>query len=284
MGWRVREWADGFGRQDEAARTDLEGKALMAASALFSEMRPLRSPILKGASAAVGAGLLLAVLGPFGTYLNDGPTARTVYWVAAMLLGFILYGGAYAAVGRLAPPGHRCRGLVLAGALLLAGIPETAITRALAFRLWPDLAALDLAWVAWFAQASLLGLLALVLTEHLRRRRLPPMANVIPVTAAEPWPGATMPGVVLALQMEDHYVRVHTARGSELILMPLGRAIDGLSRPGLRVHRSWWVARDAVVSVEGTPRAMRLRLSNGIVAPVARSAVVRLRDAGWMSI
>ena len=54
-------------------------------------------------------------------------------------------------------------------------------------------------------------------------------------------------GVKIALQGEDHYVRIHTALGSELVLMRLGDAIqelDGLE--GERVHRSWWVARRAV--------------------------------------
>ncbi len=90
-------------------------------------------------------------------------------------------------------------------------------------------------------------------------------------------------GDVLALQMEDHYVRVHREGGSELLLMPLGRAIERVQSSGLRTHRSWWVARHAVRAVEGDARSMRLRLSNGLVAPVARSAVTHLKSAGWLN-
>ena len=81
----------------------------------------------------------------------------------------------------------------------------------------------------------------------------------------------------------DHYVRVHTAAGSRLIHMPLNQAIGVLGAvDGLRTHRSWWVARHAVARIEGTPRSMTLRLSNGIVAPVARSSVAIIRSAGWL--
>jgi DNA-binding LytR/AlgR family response regulator len=80
---------------------------------------------------------------------------------------------------------------------------------------------------------------------------------------------------IVALQAEDHYVRVHTALGSELLLMRLSDAIAELDgRPGLRVHRSWWVARTAVVGCEARGRKLGLRLTNGLLAPVARNAVV----------
>jgi DNA-binding LytR/AlgR family response regulator len=95
--------------------------------------------------------------------------------------------------------------------------------------------------------------------------------------------GRTLADDVLALQMEDHYVRVHRPGGSELILMPLTRAIAAVTADGLRTHRSWRVARHAVVGVDGDARAMRLRLANGLVDPVARSAVTHLRAAGWLA-
>lgn len=94
---------------------------------------------------------------------------------------------------------------------------------------------------------------------------------------------ALFSGDVLALQMEDHYIRVHRPEGSQLVLMPLGQGIAALGGlEGLRTHRSWWVARAAVADVQGTPRAMKLKLHNGLEAPVARSAVTSLRQAGWI--
>ena len=45
---------------------------------------------------------------------------------------------------------------------------------------------------------------------------------------------------ILALEAEDHYLRVHTLHGSALILMRLADAAAIIDpRLGLRVHRSW---------------------------------------------
>jgi DNA-binding LytR/AlgR family response regulator len=83
--------------------------------------------------------------------------------------------------------------------------------------------------------------------------------------------------------MEDHYVRVHTASGSRLVLATLGQAMAALKgAPGLQVHRSWWVAEQALERAEPQGRNLRLRLVNGITAPVARSAVPQVRAAGWL--
>jgi DNA-binding LytR/AlgR family response regulator len=80
------------------------------------------------------------------------------------------------------------------------------------------------------------------------------------------------------LSSEDHYVRAHGEHGSVLLLMRMKDAIaelDGLH--GLRVHRSWWVARDAVERVERNGR-MRIVLANGMSAPVARSCEGAVRS------
>ena len=88
---------------------------------------------------------------------------------------------------------------------------------------------------------------------------------------------------VLALEMEDHYVRVHTTAGSTLVLMRMGDAVAELARvDGLRVHRSWWAARSAVQEVARTGRTVLLRLSNGLEVPVARDRVAELRARGWL--
>ena len=55
------------------------------------------------------------------------------------------------------------------------------------------------------------------------------------------------------------------------------------SADGLQVHRSWWVAKRAVVRAVSEGRNLRLQLVNGITAPVARSAVAIVREAGWLT-
>ncbi|GGF65100.1 hypothetical protein GCM10007301_26120 [Azorhizobium oxalatiphilum] len=78
-------------------------------------------------------------------------------------------------------------------------------------------------------------------------------------------------GRMIALEMEDHYARVHTDRGSGLILMRLGDAMaEAAPTPGRQVHRSWWVADAAVASFERVGRTGQVRLSNGLTAPVSQ--------------
>jgi DNA-binding LytR/AlgR family response regulator len=88
---------------------------------------------------------------------------------------------------------------------------------------------------------------------------------------------------LIALEAEDHYLRVHTDAGSELILMRLGDAVaelDGLE--GSRTHRSWWVARAAVTDVVVTAGRVSLTLHGGLSAPVSRSSKAALAQAGWL--
>ena len=87
---------------------------------------------------------------------------------------------------------------------------------------------------------------------------------------------------LLALQSEDHYLRVHTDLGDTLILMRLSDAIVELNGvPGAQTHRSWWVSRDSVIkSARGDGKAM-LTLRGEIEAPVSRNYLKPLSDAGW---
>ncbi len=238
-------------------------------------------PMLRWAGIAVAAGALLAVLGPFGSYLNGDALQLAAYWIIAMLLGSVLYGAAYRIVRRLTPRSSRRWWPTLVGAMLLASAPEALLTRMGAFWLWPAMAQLRLPLLLWYAQTATIGLISMAGVSVVLRRSEP-----LPKDDASPPPevqasGLSLGGDVLALQMEDHYVRVHRPTGSELILMPLGRAIECAEPKGLRIHRSWWVASNAVAAVEGNARSMRLILSNGLVAPVARSAVTHLKAAGW---
>lgn len=229
------------------------------------------------------AGLLLGLLGPFGSYLNNGLGLRLAYWVGSIWVGALFYGAMFAVAHGIAPPGTRANWPMLIIASGIASIPQSIITRTAAFWVWPALASVGLSWPIWYAQTAMVGLMASTI-YGVAMRRAPTMraGGPMPVNVSS-HADQPLPVDVIALQMEDHYVRVHTPHGSTLVLMPLGRAIAATPVEGLRTHRSWWVARHAVSGVNGTPRAMSLHLSNGVTAPVARSAVAHLRAAGWIS-
>jgi hypothetical protein len=85
-----------------------------------------------------------------------------------------------------------------------------------------------------------------------------------------------------AVEAEDHYLRLHTSLGQDLILMRLADAIvelEGLE--GAQTHRSWWVARDAVTAAERMDGRAVLTLMDGAEAPVSRGFAKTLREAGW---
>ncbi len=89
-------------------------------------------------------------------------------------------------------------------------------------------------------------------------------------------------GELYAVQAEDHYLRLHTSRGSDLILMRLADAVAELEGiEGAQVHRSWWVAKAAVTDAKRADGRAVLTLRNGAEAPVSRSYAGALRDAGW---
>ncbi|HEX8256999.1 MAG TPA: LytTR family DNA-binding domain-containing protein [Allosphingosinicella sp.] len=87
---------------------------------------------------------------------------------------------------------------------------------------------------------------------------------------------------LIAVEAEDHYLRVHTADGSHLILMRLSDALDELEGlEGAQTHRSWWVARDAVRDAQRGDGRATLTLDGGLTAPVSRRYARALREAGW---
>jgi hypothetical protein len=85
-----------------------------------------------------------------------------------------------------------------------------------------------------------------------------------------------------AVEADDHYLRVRTSKGSDLILMRLSDAVlelDGAA--GAQTHRSWWVAKAAVADVRRRDGKLVLVLKDGAEAPVSRTYANALRDAGW---
>lgn len=90
--------------------------------------------------------------------------------------------------------------------------------------------------------------------------------------------GATL----LAVEAEDHYLRIHTDAGEELITARFGDALKELDgAPGFRTHRSWWVAAEAIDDVTWLRGRGEAKLKCGLMVPISRSNAAPLKDAGW---
>jgi len=110
----------------------------------------------------------------------------------------------------------------------------------------------------------------------------PTGATSKPIRFLERLPPKLKGAVLYAVSAEDHYLRLHTSKGSDLILMRMSDAIvelEGLE--GAQTHRSWWVARDAVENTRRDGDRLTLVLKGGAEAPVSRPNIRPLRKARW---
>ena len=239
-------------------------------------------------------GVVLAIIGPFGS-IGDPLAVRLMVWLGYAYLGYALYRPIDTLAGRLEPVVGMPKWWLTVVACLVATVPMASFIYVIGF------AGRDIVWPsASYALAHYLNVLVIgagvtaifyIMGRSGNALEEPP-ASATPqsdTASAPPQPRlldrlpAALGSDIRALEMEDHYVRVHTALGSEMVLMRLGDAIaevDGIE--GLRVHRSWWVARGAVEDVVREGRNIRLVLGGGLEAPVSRANVSVLKDAGWI--
>jgi hypothetical protein len=235
---------------------------------------------LRGAAVALISGLFLTFSGAFGT--SEAPLGvRLAYWMLLMGLGYAW--GAFVArhffLGGRMRTGNRW--LDVGVAALVMSTPFT--------------------FVVWFASRTMFGanipvaglpiLFGSVLLVSLAITAINMLIEAGRTTHAGPTPPkflARLPlklrgAEVWAVEAEDHYLRLHTSKGQDLILLRLADAVAELEGiEGAQVHRSWWVARDAIADAKrGDGRAM-LTLKDGAQVPVSRTYAGMLREKGWI--
>jgi hypothetical protein len=249
----------------------------------FGGWRDLRREL----AVTVAIGLFLGALGPFGTYVNGGLAERTLYWVGTMVFGVLAYGfGVRFALSLGARHGQPVW-FVLPAAVALISVPYSALSAFVVVGLWPSVAHV-MHPADWYGQTLLISLPFNTFAIWIRSLNLPRPANgaaavMTPASQTMDRPLKRLGPALLCLEVEDHYVRAHTASGSKLMLIALKDAIaelDGVE--GLRVHRSWWVAKAAVTGPAIRGRNLALRLVNGLEVPVSRGAAPKVREAGWL--
>lgn len=86
---------------------------------------------------------------------------------------------------------------------------------------------------------------------------------------------------VIALEAEQHYLRVFTEKGRDLILYRFSDAVAEMTpETGAQVHRSWWVSRAAIDRAVKENGAWRLILKDGTEVPVSRTFLLAARQSG----
>ena len=248
-------------------------------------MRQSRLPSsLKHAAAAAAIGLLLGFAGPFGSYPAFDRPVRYAFWAGLTLFGYlcVLVSGALI---RASPTMARLPGWArLALTATMSTVPQTLAVAWVFSLLQPGRVVAPAQLPALFF-AVLAIQLVIAFVAALVARDIEPAAAATEEPAAAPFLDRLPPhlrGDLIALEAQDHYLKVHTGSGSTLVLSRLTDAIAQLRAiDGLQVHRSWWVADSAVVAVLREGGVLTLKLRNGIKAPVSRTYLQAVRARVW---
>ena len=258
----------------------------------------------------VATGLLFGLIGPFGTF--ELPLVpRVLLWILMILAGYPIFRTLGTVANWLAETTAVPYWVALPLALTIAAIPMSFIVAGLFMRMDPVDAVQRQGFIILYAEVWLVGLVIhgamTLLMRQPATEPVPtitqPQSNIVPepmpavvqeqthppapepTTALASRPALPLPpgfGPLLALKAEDHYLRAYAPGREELFLMRLRDAVAMLpDDAGVQVHRSWWVAKDAVSKLNRDGRSATLTLSNGTEVPVARDRMAAVKAAGW---
>lgn len=236
-------------------------------------------------AAALVAGVFLALVGAFGS--GDAPLhLRVLLWVPLLLVSTV-FGQLIGVRMRRRPRiGESTLAVWAATTLLLTGV-VTVFAWGYTGLIFGNMAGRSLLF--FFAATALVtGVVTAIMmlinrpgpaTHAAAPGPSPPAA----IRFLDRLPDKLKGGAIYAVQAEDHYLRLHTSKGSDLILMRLADAIAELEGiEGAQTHRSWWVAKDAIAEVKRADGRISLALKNGAEAPISRPNVKALRESGWL--
>ncbi len=225
-------------------------------------------------------GGMIGLAGPFDTFALFPPLPRLAYWVgvstASYAVGFVV-------TEWLSHRLHHWIAPVWLRLLVIGGLPGVPIALSVwginglvfGFEGVVDLAALLFYCPLISIAISAASMLAIVKPPAVEIQAEPSLLDRLP---------RPIRGRLLHIAVTDHYVEVATDRGSALVLLRLTDAIrETMPVQGLQVHRSHWVALDAVKRVTKQNNKTVLELENGTLVPVSRTFRDQVRAAGLLS-
>lgn len=242
-------------------------------------MRSQLADAAKGVAMAMAAGVFLALVDAFGT--RAGLPLRLAYWMGLMLVAGLWSELCMWAVRRFVGAD---RPWLVRYALAVATIGPPVTLLVWAVTGWVFLGHIydleHLPGMVW--RVMLIVAVMTAIAMALDRKAAAPEGGDAPPRFLDRLTPRLRGAAIHAVQAEDHYLRIHTDRGSDLVLMRLSDAVKELQGlDGAQTHRSWWVARDAVIDVARGDGRATLTLKGGLTAPVSRRHARGLREAGW---
>lgn len=238
-------------------------------------------------------GLVMAFLGPFGTYAM--PTGlRIAYWVVFGIIGYAMYRPlAYLAHGlrRIMPMPKWVAELL---GCLVSAVPFTFLIAFMVAGMRWNMPVIMSHYGLLYLQCSALGFGNYILITLIFKQADPEIDDNSIDETSSPSPSALhnhlplgFPIQIDAMRSEDHYVHVyaHDNDGpiSEMILMRLSDAIAMHGGYGFQTHRSWWIARHAFDKHIRNGRKHIIVTHSGLDVPVSQPNLTKLRKAGIIS-
>ena len=241
---------------------------------MFAKITRFLLPLLLTSAVA---GAVLAILAPLGTD-NFSLLGRFSYWIGLCLAGGL---GAGAAEYGLSRMGQSLSRWPLA---LLQSFGAAAAVSLFIFKIHaaPSLASAFLyLFYIWVISMSICAVGALQ-----KGRAVPEVdaavQNKTPALISRLKP-ALRRAEIYALEAQDHYVRVITSAGEDLLLMRLSDAIaEAAPLAGLSPHRSWWVAETGVAQVLRRGGKTIIHLKSNAEVPVSRGRLKILKAQSWL--
>jgi hypothetical protein len=250
---------------------------------------------LTGFVAAAIGGIVMAVTGALET--GAAPIGiRLLFWLTVMLTGALI-GTTVSLMVKGWGGLKRWRWIEALAIAVAMSVPQTLVViaaRSLVFDLRvPDSSGISILYGFVLFICVVMVALELAMNKGDQAETAPVQPAVEPPVAApstpelrfrERLPHGLRTARLLALEAEDHYLRVHTDNGSGLILLRLADAVAELEAvEGAQTHRSWWVARAAVAEAKRSDGRAILTLEGGQEVPVSRSFYKAINDSGWLN-
>jgi LytTr DNA-binding domain len=264
--------------------------------------------LLRMCAIALAAGILLGIIGPFGTFESMSTITRFSFWIGGIAVGMIIHIPLFYAAAMFGTQYRLPAWLWVSASAVVAAVPMTFVINGIfatmmsatnldsITQLYPFVLAISLPmqWISYLTREQsvskqpdpIVSAPALPKAAPIIVPTLEPEPNLIGASSAPKLISrlpARLGKTLICLVMEDHYVRVHTALGDTMIHMRMADAaleLDGVE--GMLVHRSYWVAREAITGWSRDGKTLTLSLSNGKSVPVARDRQPLVRAAGWL--
>lgn len=231
---------------------------------------------------AAGLAVFLAAVAAFG--IPNGFWFRLAYWLVLLPLPVVAGRVAFEAIARARreAPSRLPVLIALIVAATLAAMTLIAVATSILFA-----GHMEWRWLPRFLLWGLIGnagVTAVAVLAHRSARPVPtPDSPPAPPALLERLPFPLRGATVLAVESQGHALLVHTDAGTPLIWLGLAEAIEELAPlDGFQVHRSWWVARDAILRTDRAGRGAVLTLANGAKVPVSRARLPLLKEGGFL--